>query len=543
MIEGCSIPRKRLTTEPVALEYLQFDDETKDRMIEGCSIPRNETLPFFSTKIIRNAIINRMFYRRLPQVVFLFMVVVFGIGTSMNAHRLSSIFLERSDDGSSASRAAAVVGVIASIKAGEPPTTNNDSSNRRNDNPDSWWKGMGHDKNVYHPHIGARHTNGSLQMIINPSIDRLFDPYKHRNDGAPRVFPINSEILCPTSRTNIDMGSTHGIEQEGGYKALQKIKGGIQKFRSTKVASFANTTGNSDGGNNSTRKSKIMCMIYTVHLPNDNHTNLRAQAATWGQQCDGFFAASNYTDHSIGAIDLPHAGPEEYGNMWQKIRTMWAYAYDHFKDDYDFFHIGGDDIYVAVDNLRAYVDGPEMRRWEDGELDTISRWHFDHMAEGYVHATPRPLILGTPMSWKNCLFPSGGPGYTLNRAALDLFGTVGLATFLPDNYDSREDVFMGSFFNGTKVYLTDTRDQQDNSARYGGSAEKMYLSDSKKPGPDSPKMLAKVYGIVRPDGLDNVSHQYIAFHLKDDKDMLLSLNRTVAELIHRYHAILYDLCV
>ena len=48
-----------------------------------------------------------------------------------------------------------------------------------------------------------------------------------------------------------------------------------------------------------------------------------------------------------------HEGPESYFNMWQKIRSMWAYAYDNYRNDYDFFHIGGDDMYVVVDNLRA----------------------------------------------------------------------------------------------------------------------------------------------------------------------------------------------
>ena len=45
---------------------------------------------------------------------------------------------------------------------------------------------------------------------------------------------------------------------------------------------------------------------------------------TWGKDRDGFFAASNATGLSIGAINLTHKGPEAYGNMWQKVRSMWA---------------------------------------------------------------------------------------------------------------------------------------------------------------------------------------------------------------------------
>ena len=77
----------------------------------------------------------------------------------------------------------------------------------------------------------------------------------------------------------------------------------------------------------SSPRSHILCMIYTVHIENNPHANVRAQAdKTWGRQCDGFIAASNLTDHSVGAmmIDLAHNGEEEYANMWQKTRTFHA---------------------------------------------------------------------------------------------------------------------------------------------------------------------------------------------------------------------------
>ncbi|OEU07014.1 hypothetical protein FRACYDRAFT_151528, partial [Fragilariopsis cylindrus CCMP1102] len=197
------------------------------------------------------------------------------------------------------------------------------------------------------------------------------------------------------------------------------------------------------------KRSKILCMVYTAHFPNDQHKNLKAQAHTWGRRCDGFIAASNLTDHSLGAIDLPHLGLEEYGNMWQKIRTMWAYVFHNYVDDYDWVHIAGDDVYIAVDNLRAYNKGSEANT--------------DHLR-------PRPLILGTPYPFRNIVFPAGGPGYTLNRAAVKFFGEKVLTNFLPISRDSREDLFMGSGFAGEGVFLTDTRDDV-NATRYGPSAE------------------------------------------------------------------------
>ena len=55
-------------------------------------------------------------------------------------------------------------------------------------------------------------------------------------------------------------------------------------------------------------------MVCTVDLP-ESRANLKAQAETWASKCDGFWAASNYTDHTIGSIDLVYEGPESYNVM------------------------------------------------------------------------------------------------------------------------------------------------------------------------------------------------------------------------------------
>ena len=64
---------------------------------------------------------------------------------------------------------------------------------------------------------------------------------------------------------------------------------------------------------------KVFCMVYTH---SNRHHQLRAIAETWGPRCDGFMAASNLTDASLGAVNLWHEGPEIYGNMWLKVRSM-----------------------------------------------------------------------------------------------------------------------------------------------------------------------------------------------------------------------------
>ena len=68
---------------------------------------------------------------------------------------------------------------------------------------------------------------------------------------------------------------------------------------------------------------RVFCMVYTYAA---RHDIVAAIAATWGRECDGFMAASNSTNASIGAVKLPHPGPEAYGLMWSKVNFMWKYV-------------------------------------------------------------------------------------------------------------------------------------------------------------------------------------------------------------------------
>ena len=46
-------------------------------------------------------------------------------------------------------------------------------------------------------------------------------------------------------------------------------------------------------------------------------------ALTWGRRCDGFLGFSNVTTSNLGLLRLDHVGPETYGNMHQKVRSIW----------------------------------------------------------------------------------------------------------------------------------------------------------------------------------------------------------------------------
>ena len=218
---------------------------------------------------------------------------------------------------------------------------------------------------------------------------------------------------------------------------------------------------------------------------------------------------------------------------------MWAYVFHNYVDDYDWVHIAGDDVYIAVDNLRAYVDSPEMTALEEGYNDVIFRNKNKGSKANTDHLRPRPLILGTPYPFRNIVFPAGGPGYTLNRAAVKFFGEKVLTNFLPISRDSREDLFMGSGFAGEGVFLTDTRDDV-NATRYGPSAEGSTYFDGSR-SVTQPKLLKRLFGIEYAVFEDHASSQMIGFHIKDDKAMLTARNRTISDSIYRYHTFLYNL--
>jgi hypothetical protein len=56
-------------------------------------------------------------------------------------------------------------------------------------------------------------------------------------------------------------------------------------------------------------------MIYT-HAK--NHPKAKASAETWMPRCDGAIVASDTDDQTLGAVRIPHEGPEEWKNVWQK---------------------------------------------------------------------------------------------------------------------------------------------------------------------------------------------------------------------------------
>ena len=165
---------------------------------------------------------------------------------------------------------------------------------------------------------------------------------------------------------------------------------------------------------------RIFCGIYTMEA--NHRTNTRATRDTWAKKCDGFIAFSTLDDPAIPAVNILHEGEEAYDNMWQKSRSIWKYVHTHLKDKYDFFLLGGDDMFYIVENLRAYLGSEEItqRRNEgQGSLHRILRLNAGFIFISLVDFVG--LFVGRIFQPPNqVVFNSGGAGYMLDVKALEV---------------------------------------------------------------------------------------------------------------------------
>ena len=263
-----------------------------------------------------------------------------------------------------------------------------------------------------HPHCGARDERGNWGFVHDDTALRRSPPTFSTDRLQQDCQVRDSNYIMLTKRVSVD-----------------------QEAHDSRA--------NSDGN-----RVKILCIIYSTDAGHDK--KIPAIRETWGQKCDGFMVGSNKTDASVNAVDIPHAGPEIYRNMWQKVRSLWSYVYDYYYETYDWFHIGGDDMYVLVENLRLYLESDEIKMASNGgETLPVGK-----------QRKQTPLYLGRRFAYDGKLsriYNSGGPGYTLNKAALKLLVNDGWGA-AAERQTYAEDLFLGAAFRENGVLAYDTKD-------------------------------------------------------------------------------------
>jgi hypothetical protein len=336
-----------------------------------------------------------------------------------------------------------------------------------------------------HPHAGARDADGYWNYVPDVTFVRRNVLEQLGNVDTIHYFPLEPDLF----ETVCQVIPGTGLEELAGYERLHYL----QLNGSNPVPEHAvqmNHMNESDGKDPTTTdisnlsSPKILCAVYTH---DERHDQIRAIVETWGWRCDGFFAASTKTVVDMGAIDLPHRGKEEYANMWQKTRSMLAFMFDNYIDEYDYFHVLGDDTYVIVENLRNYLS----------LLEALERGR-----------DTRPLYIGQPIGWStdigDVVGNGGGPGYILNRFALRRFVLEALPTCLAEVRYFAEDQFVAMCMKEMDIPPIDT---------YDAGRRKRF------------------HGFSPSNEMDPSSTQSVAFH-----------QIKTPALMKRHHAIIYNSC-
>lgn len=348
----------------------------------------------------------------------------------------------------------------------------------------------------------ALFVNGSRGYVADPTLFRLqflstkttyFDMLEHYQEQLrPDNVSLSAESIC-----ELAPGMDTDIFNSGGFRLLHdKITVSHEPY------------------DEAPSSPKIMCAIYT----HDGKRDLaRVAALSYGWKCDGFLAFSDVTIPSLGMVGLLHRGNETYMNMIQKSRALWGYMASHYLHQFDYFHLGGDDMHVIVENLRRLVIQMEPRS-----------------------AAGEPLLLGQVLNKRGKGVVGGGPGYTMNREALKRF-----AEFLPRCYPNLEMYFedkaISWCLHDIGIIPTDTREPQTGQQLYHNlTPDRLF---NLKAGARAYDSLCKTYFESLPhpkypnvtvgptDGMDAVARYSVSFHY---------LRYPV--WMARHHAILYDAC-
>ena len=121
--------------------------------------------------------------------------------------------------------------------------------------------------------------------------------------------------------------------------------------------------------------------------------------------------------------------------------AKWEYAHEHYLDQFDVFHIGGDDHYVIPENLRWTASTGSIKgAWDHSQI----------------------LYLGGSLAINNRKrYCGGGSGYTLNRAALDFLikEAWNEPNCFPHWQGPDEDVTLSKCFRLRKIQCMDTNDE------------------------------------------------------------------------------------
>nr|XP_039252800.1 glycoprotein-N-acetylgalactosamine 3-beta-galactosyltransferase 1-like [Styela clava] len=175
------------------------------------------------------------------------------------------------------------------------------------------------------------------------------------------------------------------------------------------------------------QKVRVLCWIMT------SPATLEKKAShvrdTWSKRCNIRLFMSSVEDKNFPAVGLPVK--EGRDQLYEKTKEAYKYAWEHYKDQADWFMKADDDTYLVVENLRFLLKDYDPKK---------------------------PLFFGRKFKpFINQGYMSGGAGYVLSNDAVRRF-VEGIETKKCPKGGGVEDVEMGRCMEKIGVIAGDSRD-------------------------------------------------------------------------------------
>ena len=174
------------------------------------------------------------------------------------------------------------------------------------------------------------------------------------------------------------------------------------------------------------KRIRVLCWVNTFH---ENHeTRLKDIKRTWGSKCDKILFMSDIEDLAIPTVRI--TAPPTHEMLWQKHREVVKMLIREYSEqDFDWVFKCDDDTFVLMENLKQYLDSPEIRDWNMskplilGHRMTLQWWEMQRPLNPLEeldpeHAQAVNTVLQATEKQGGLYYTPGGGGYALNWAYL-----------------------------------------------------------------------------------------------------------------------------
>ena len=190
-----------------------------------------------------------------------------------------------------------------------------------------------------------------------------------------------------------------------------------------------------------------------------------------------------------------------------QVRAIWKFVGTHYLDQFDWFYLGGDDLFVLPHNLRTYLASLARK----DAADPRERAYFvGHRKRNRARLRSQMYGVGSDGFGTTGWFNTGGAGYVMSQVRFSIlevfpFSRIhnlknklksfilsqgALRTFLavmddrrkcPEKVTSEEDVMISKCLQRAGVRLTDTRDAMGRERFHFWTPEMRFYWDTSVP--------------------------------------------------------------